>query len=467
MSDDASSHPRPDPLAARTRRLLTAPVASTLLRLAAPNVGEAAARIAFIACDALFVGWLGTDALAGVALAFPIFLVMQMASAGGIGAGVNAAIARAIGAGRRDDAAAIALLAGLLAIGIGLVVAVAMVAAGPALYRTMGAQGAALDAALVYSGIVFGGSVAVWSMNLLANVVRGTGEMRVPATAIVVGEAVHLALSPVLILGLGPIPSIGIAGAAIAVVAAYGTGTIVLLAYLAAGRAGLARPPLRSIQRRHLRAVLGVGVPASLNILQIQLTTIIATALMAVFGPTTLAGFGIAARLDLLQIPLTFALGTAMIAMVATNAGAGATDRVRQVAIVGTTCAIGIGGVFAIVALLLPAAWTSLFTDDTASIAAGVAYLRIVGPTYPVVGMALGLFFALLGAGRALPAFLSGTLRLATVAIVGGAVVHRLDGSPDALSWAIAVAGIAFAATMALAAWPMMRKSGDRATRLR
>src|SRR5579862_4544256 len=107
-------------LSPRTRRLLEAPILGTLLRLAAPNVGEAAARIAFIAGDAVFVGWLGTDALAGVSLVFPIFLIMQMTSASGLGAGVSSAVARALGAGRREEADVRAAHAVMLALTAGL-----------------------------------------------------------------------------------------------------------------------------------------------------------------------------------------------------------------------------------------------------------------------------------------------------------------------------------------------------------
>jgi Na+-driven multidrug efflux pump len=132
-------------------------LAPTLLRLALPNLGEAAARIAFISFDAVFVGWIGTDALAGVSLAFPLFLLMQMTSASGVGAGVNGAVARAMGAGRRDDAAAIAFHAVVLALLVGGTFTVLMVTGGPRLYAAMGATGGGLAAAVTYSGIVFGG----------------------------------------------------------------------------------------------------------------------------------------------------------------------------------------------------------------------------------------------------------------------------------------------------------------------
>ena len=86
-------------LSARTQRLLEAPVLPLLLKLAAPNIGEAAARITFLTADAIFVSWLGSDALAGVAVVFPLFLVLQTATASGIGSGVSSAIGRALGAG--------------------------------------------------------------------------------------------------------------------------------------------------------------------------------------------------------------------------------------------------------------------------------------------------------------------------------------------------------------------------------
>src|SRR5262249_20962157 len=156
---------------ARTRLILEGPVLRTLLRLAAPNLGEAAVRIAFVACDAVFVGWLGTDALAGVSLAFPLFLVMQMMSARGLGARVAAGVASMMGEGRGGDADAFACHAVLLALAFAAAFAAIMLPAGPALYAVLGASGAAHEAAVGYSVLVFsGGAVAVWLMNTLANV---------------------------------------------------------------------------------------------------------------------------------------------------------------------------------------------------------------------------------------------------------------------------------------------------------
>ncbi len=176
----------------RTRLMLEGRVLPSLLRVSRrANVGEAVARVGFIAADAAFVGWLGKDALAGVSLVFPLFLVCQMISAG-IGIGISAAVASALGAGDREGADRTAAQALWLAIGLGLVLGAIMMLAGPPLYRFLGASGPTLDSACAYSAVVFGGVVLVWLMNLPANAVRGTGAMAVSAGAIVAGEAVHL-----------------------------------------------------------------------------------------------------------------------------------------------------------------------------------------------------------------------------------------------------------------------------------
>src|SRR5208282_6935123 len=102
--------------------------------------------------------------------------------------------------------------------------------------RAMGGSGASLAAALTYSGVIFAGAILVWLFNSLANVIRGTGNMAVPALVTCVGVVVLIPLSPCLIFGLGPLPRLGIAGGAIAVVIYYAVGSLALAAYLRSRR---------------------------------------------------------------------------------------------------------------------------------------------------------------------------------------------------------------------------------------
>src|SRR5262245_37688229 len=127
--------PRPAPLAARTRAMLDGAIAPTLVRLAAPTVLVMTMQAAITTLDGYFIGWLGPEALAGVSLVFPLVMLMQTMSAGGMGGGVASAVARALGAGRRQDANALVLHALLIACVMAALFTTGVLWGGPALYR--------------------------------------------------------------------------------------------------------------------------------------------------------------------------------------------------------------------------------------------------------------------------------------------------------------------------------------------
>src|SRR5205823_7300111 len=145
-------------------------------------------------------------------------------------------IARALGRERRDDADALVLHAIIINVAVGGAFSALVLGFGPSLYRGLGGTGAALEAALLYSNIVFLGTPLVWLMNALASVIRGTGNMLVPSLAVCAGVVILVPLSPCLIFGLGPLPPLGVAGAGIAVVSTTALITMVLAVYIAADR---------------------------------------------------------------------------------------------------------------------------------------------------------------------------------------------------------------------------------------
>ena len=445
-------------LAARTRRLLEGPVAPTLLRLAAPNVAVMVVQAAVSTMDAVFVGWLGSDALAGVSLVFPLVMLMQTMSAGGMGGGVASAVARALGAGRRADADALVVHALVIAAAMAAAFTVTLALAGPSLYRALGGDGAVLAAAMAYSRVIFGGALAFWLLNTLGSIVRGTGNMTLPATATVASGLLYLGLSPALILGWGPLPRLGIAGAAAASVTAFGLAALGLLGFLLAGR-GLARPSLhgRGLRLALFREILRVGAPGSLNTILTNLTVVLLTALVGPFGPAALAGYGLGARLEYLQIPIVFGLGSGLVTMVGTSVGAGDRARALRVAWVGAAMAAAVTGTIGVVAALFPQAWLGLFTSDPAVLAAGTRYLRIVGPCYGFFGAGLALYFASQGAGRLLWPLLSAVARLAIAAAGGWLVMRALGESLPGLFAAMAAALVAMGcinvAAVQLGAW--------------
>jgi putative MATE family efflux protein len=441
----------------RTRALIEGPIAATLVRLAAPNVLVMVAQASVGLIETYFVGQLGTDALAGVSLVFPAVMLMQMMSAGAMGGGISSAIARALGGGRRADADALVWHAMAIAVVFGLAFMVGLLGGGRWLYGVMGGSGAALDAALTYSNVVFSGAVLLWIYNSLANVIRGTGNMAVPAIVTCVGVAVLIPLSPCLILGWGPFPALGVAGGALAVVAFYLVGSLALAGYLWSGR---------SVVSVHLKSggfrwslffdIMKVGAVAALITVQTNLTIAIATSLVGQFGPAAIAGYGVGSRLEYLLIPLVFGLGAPLVAVVGTNIGAGLRERAILAAWVGAAIAAGMCEFIGLCAAAFPLAWLSLFGTDPNMLDAGTRYLHWVGPVYGVFGLGMGLYFASQGAGRLLWPWLANMMRL-TIAAAGGWLALHVGGDLSSVFLALAVAlgafGIINAAAVAAGVW--------------
>lgn len=441
----------------RTRLLLEAPIAPTLLRLAAPNVLVMLAQAGVGLIETYFVGKLGTDALAGMALVFPVVMLMQMTSAGAMGGGIASAIARALGARRRDDADALVLHAIVIAAVFSVVFMLAVLGGGRWLYGRMGGTGGALDAAMVYSNWVFAGAALIWIFNTLSAVIRGTGNMAVPANVTVLGALVLLPLSPLLIFGWGPLPGLGIAGGAIAMLAYYLVGSLVLAAYLWSPRS-LLRPSFSHIRFRwsQFKDILRVGLVGTVSTVATNLAIGITTALVGAFGTAAIAGYGTASRLEYLLVPLVFGFGAPLVAMVGTCMGAGQHERALRATWIGAAMAFAMAEVIGLWAAFFPQAWLSLFNSDPAMIEAGSAYLRVVGPVYGFFGLGLALYFASQGAGRLLWPVLGNLARLA-VALTGGWLALRWGGGLAGVFLAQAVAlviyGVLNAWAIAGGAW--------------
>ena len=254
----------PNELSPRTRMLLHGAIVPTLLVMAWPNVLVMFAQAATGLIETWFVAKLGTDALAGMALVFPFVMLVQMISAGAMGGGISSAIARALGRGRRNEADALVLHALIISAALGASCSLIMLAFGNPIYRALGGEGGELAAAVSYSNVVFGGNVLLWVMNGLANVVRGTGNMLVPALIICAGVLVLVPLSPLLIFGIGPFPALGIAGGGVALLLFYAGGTAVLLWYVLSAR-NIARLRLLPLRWTLFREILGVGAVASVT----------------------------------------------------------------------------------------------------------------------------------------------------------------------------------------------------------
>jgi MATE family, multidrug efflux pump len=430
--------------------LLESPIARSLLSLAAPVLVVLALQTFVGVAETYFVSFLGTDALAGVALVFPLFMLMTMMSNGGIGGGVASAVARASGAGRKKDADALAWHAVVLGLALGASFAAAAWAGGPALFRGMGAERATLASAVLYSDVLFLAAIPGWVANLLAAALRGAGNARVPAIVTAAGSLATLALSPLFIFGLGWVPRLGVAGAGAALIC-FNLGSAVALAlYMRSARSPLRLRRVR-LERRLFRDILGVGLVSAAGTVIANLAVVVTTALVGHYGRDAIAGYGLASRLDYALIPILFALGTASVTLVGASVGAGLHARARRIAWTGTLFSVLATGIVGVAAALFPHAWMHLFTREPDIVAAGSAYLSRVAPLYALFGAGMSIYFASQGAGKMAWPFAAGLVRLAAVAAAGGYWTGVLHGHQSGLYWIVSASYLLFGSINVLA----------------
>ena len=446
----AATPSAPRVLDPRTRLLLEAPILPTLLRLAWPNIAVMLVMASTGLIETWWVSRLGTDALAGIALVFPLYMMMQMLSAGAMGGGISSAIARALGGGRRGDADALVLHAIVINLALGILCSAVVLAFGPELYRALGGEGASLQAALAYSDIVFAGTALVWLMNALASVIRGGGNMWVPSIAICAGVVLLVPLSPCFIFGFGPVPAMGIAGAGVAVVTTTALTALALGWYMALGRS-IAHFRWARLRWAFFADILRVGAVASISTFQTNLTVLLTTALVGIAaGPEAIAGYGTGNRLEFLLVPLVFGLGAPLVALVGTNIGAGQKERALKIALTGGVIAFTLSEAIGLAAAIWPTAWLGLFDDHPRMLAAGAAYLRHVGPAFGFFGLGLSLYFASQGAGRLLWPLSAGFVRL-VIAVGGGWLAFSFIGTADAVFAALAAALVTYGVMLSVA----------------
>jgi putative MATE family efflux protein len=430
--------------------ILAGPIISTLIRLALPTMAVLIVQTLVGVAETYFVSSLGTEALAGVALVFPVLMLMQMMSDGGIGGGVASAVARALGANRRSDAEALIWHTIVLACWFGLIFTTAAIAGAPFLYRAMGGAGKTLAAALTYSNIVFAGSVPLWIVGLLSSVLRGAGNVKVPAFITFAGAAILIPLSPALIFGWGPLPRLGVAGGGAAAIIYYAFAAVMLVGYLRSSRSPL-KLRIVPLEGRLFRDILPVGLLSAVGTVQTNFTVTCIIALVGRFGAGAIAGYGIASRLDYLQIPLLFGFGTAVVTMVGVNVGAAQFDRARRIAWIGGAVAFAATELFGLAVAIFPRVWLGLFSHEPAVLETGAQYLRTVGPVYGAIGLGMTLYFASQGAKRVLWPVLAGTARMMVVVLIGWMAVVRFGANLPTLFQIIAIATIAYGVLTSMA----------------
>ena len=304
--------------------LLIAPIGWSLLRLAGPTTAVMGVQVLVAVSEAWFVAQVGIDALAGITLVIPFITLMMNMANGGMGGGVASALARALGAGRQDDAKALLLHVLVLAAAMALLFGLLAWTVLPTLFRWLGGTGEALHLALAFSQVWFSGAIVLWASAFLSALLRGAGNSATPSRIGFVLALIYIPTLGVLTLGIGDWPGLGLVGGAIAPLLTGIASVVLLMRAVLRGRLGFV-PSLSGVRLkpRVFVEILRVGAMGSLSTVTSTLTATVVTSLVGRFGTAALAGYSIGMRLEFMVAPLGFGIGTGATTLVGIAAGAG------------------------------------------------------------------------------------------------------------------------------------------------
>lgn len=385
-------------------KLTEGPVGPAIRSLMLPMMLGMVALLSYNVADTYFVGQLGTVELAAISFTFPVAFIVGAITMG-FGIGTSSVAARLFGADQRDDVARVTLHAILLGVVTGIVVvAIGLVTIEP-VFRTLGADDETLPIIERYMRIYYLGGVFLVVPLITNSVLRASGDARTPAKLMTTAAVINIVLDPLLIFGLGPVPALGIEGAAIATVAANfltmcaSIGVVYFREKLLAF--GALQPQLILDSWRR---ILHVGVPSMTSSLVAPLTTAFITYQVAQFGTEAVAGFGIASRVEGLALLALMSLSASVTPVVGQNFGAGLYDRVRDSLRWCYRFSLGYGIAVAILLASTHGWIAGLFTDDPEALATAGLHMTIVPWSYAALGAAMTVNSAFNAIGKPLPA---------------------------------------------------------------
>ena len=406
----------------RTQEFLSKPIVPLLIRMSAPNTVAFFIQSLVVLTEVWFISKLGTDSLAAVALAFPLLMITQTMSGGALGGAITSAVARSMGANDIDRVEKLIWHSVVISLGGALIFLILFLFFGNQLLFLLGGRGEILQESYAYCSVLFFGGALLWLSGSLSAVLRGMGNMRFPATLMVIASSFQVVLSGGFILGWFGFPKLGVPGAAVAVLITSAIMVTVILIKLQSNSvpASLKKEKFQ-LSKSLFDNIFEVAIPASVSPLLTVGTILVLTGLVGTFGTEALAGYGIGSRVEFLMIPLIFGIGTAMTSIVGANIGAKEIIRAEKVGIYGGSTA-GIVSVFIGLTLaLFPESWIQFFTNDPKAFEVTKQYIQLVGPFYVFQGVGLSLYFASQGANAMKWPTIATIIRF-LVASIGGAI---------------------------------------------
>ncbi|MCK9222188.1 MAG: MATE family efflux transporter [Limnochordia bacterium] len=350
--------------------------------------------------DSIWVGrFLGHEALAAVSVGFPVIFSL-IALISGITMATTIMVSQYFGAQEEDRVTKTINNSVLLLTVCGAIVSVVGVVFRRPLLQMINTPEDIIDLADAYLGVFMTGLVAMFLYNVASSVLRGLGDSRTPLRFLAYTTVLNIVLDPVFIFGLGPIPPMGVKGAALATVLSQVVSAVLALRYLYVSsglvhyKPGTFRPDweLTGLTFR-------IGLPAGIQQALVSLGALVVSALVNSFGATVVAGFGAAARIDHFAFMPAMSIGIAVSALVGQNMGAGKTERVYETVRWSSLLGIAITLIFSLISYFKPEFFLVWFTKEPDVIREGALYLKYMSFSYIPMSLMLTLGGVLRGAG--------------------------------------------------------------------
>lgn len=412
----------------RQARLTQGPVGRHLVDMTLPVLFGIFTMMLQAFVDAWFVGQVGDRELAALGFAFPVLMLVTSVAIG-LGAGTSSVVARALGANDHDRARRLTTDSLLLSFGITAVICVAGILTITPLFRLLGAPDDLVPLIAGYMRILYAGVPFVVVGMVGMSSMRATGDTRLPSLLMVIAAVLNVALDPILIFGLGPIPAMGLDGAAMAALLARSALFFGALYFMRRrlDMLGFDWPDPDELRRSWID-ILHVGIPAAGTNAIVPIATGAITALLARYGPEAVAGFGVASRVEALMLVIYYAMSAIIGPFVGQNVSSGKADRIYLALRLCTLFCLASGLVIAIALAASSRFLPSLFSDNPAVTDLATTFLLIAPLGYGTYGMVMVMNASFNGMGKPMPGVAISLLRLAALYLPLAIVADRLFG---------------------------------------
>ncbi len=374
-------------------------IGRAIFLLAVPMVLEMVMESLFAVTDVFFVARLGASAIATVGLTETMMIVVYTLAMG-LAISAAAIVARRIGEKDADAAARAAVQAILIGAVMASVIAACGAVFAPELLILMGASSDVLTTGTTFTRVMLGGSVTAFMLFVINSSFRGAGDAAMSMRVLWISNAINIVLGPLLIFGVGPLPRLGVTGAAVATTIGRGVGVLIALYFLARG-SGHLRVALRHlvIEWKTISRILRLSLNGTFQVLVGSLSWIALVRLMATFGSAAMAGYTIAVRMVMFALLPAWGLGNAAATMVGQALGASNPERAESAVWTAARYNVVFLGLMGLLFFVCAPFIVHAFTTDAAVSNVAVFGLRTMAAGFPMFAFGMTLTQSFNGAG--------------------------------------------------------------------